>query len=75
MENGSFKVVGQVIVMSILQEGPPPAFLANWVYRYLCPPDVTAIPQIDDDIVNPVTRTLNKKVAHLYGQNLFELFI
>ena len=80
VENGSFKVVGQVMVMSILQEGPPPAFLANWVYRYLCTPDVTTIPLVEDDIVNPDIRTLvkrviiflliaEKKVAHLYGQN------
>ena len=86
VENGSFKVVGQVMVMSILQKGPPPAFLANWVYRYLCTPDVTTIPLIEDDIVNPDIRTLVKraiiflviaeqKVAHLYGQNWFELFI
>lgn len=65
MENGSFKVVGQVMVMSILQEGPPPAFLANWVYHYLCTPDVTAISLIDDDIVNPDIRTLVKRVICL----------
>ena len=50
------------MVMSILQEGPPPAFLANWVYCYLCTPDVTAIPLIDDDIVRPDIRTLVKRV-------------
>ena len=50
------------MVMSILQEGPPPAFLANWVYCYLCTPDVTAIPLIDDDIVSPDIRTLVKRV-------------
>ena len=48
--------------MSILQEGPPPAFLANWVYRYLCTPDVTTIPLIEDDIVNPDIRILVKRV-------------
>lgn len=65
MENGSFKVVGQVIAMSILQEGPPPAFIANWVYHYLCTPDVTAISLIDDDIVNPDIRTLVKRVKEV----------
>ena len=62
VENGSFKVVGQVMVMSILQEGPPPAFLANWVYHYLCTPDVTAISLIDDDVATPDIRTLVKRV-------------
>lgn len=65
VENGSFKNVGQVVVMSILQEGPPPAFLANWVYHYLCTPDVTAISLIDDDIVNPDIRTLVKRVKEV----------
>jgi len=65
VENGSFKVVGQVMVMSILQEGPPPAFLAHWVYNYLCTPDVTAISVVDDDIVNPDIRTLVKRVIIL----------
>lgn len=50
------------MVVSILQEGPPPAFLANWVYRYLCTPDVTTIPLIEDDIVNPDIRILVKRV-------------
>lgn len=54
--------VGQVMVVSILQEGPPPAFLANWVYRYLCTPDVTTIPLIEDDTVNPDIRILVKGV-------------
>lgn len=54
--------VGQVMVVSILQEGPPPAFLANWVYRYLCTPDVTTIPLIEDDTVNPDIRILVKRV-------------
>lgn len=62
VEKGSIKVVGQVMLMSILQEGPPPAFLANWVYHYLRTPDVTAISLIDDDIVNPDIRTLVKRV-------------
>ncbi|XP_022805690.1 uncharacterized protein LOC111342835 [Stylophora pistillata] len=65
VENGSFKVVGQVMVMSILQEGPPLAFLANWVYHYLCTPDVTAISLIDDDIANPDIRTLVKRVKEV----------
>lgn len=65
VENGSFKVVGQVMVMSILQEGPPPAFLANWVYHYLCTPDVTAISLIDDDVATPDIRTLVKRVICL----------
>lgn len=65
VENGSFKVAGQVMVLSILQEGPPPAFLAHWVYHYLCTPDVTAISLIDDDIVNPDIRTLVKRVIFL----------
>lgn len=50
------------MVISILHEGPPPAFLANWVYRYLCTADVTVISLIDDDIVNPDIRTLVKRV-------------
>lgn len=62
VENGSFKAVGQVMVMSVLQEGPPPAFLANWVYKYLCTPDVTNMSLADDDIVNPDIRTLVKRV-------------
>lgn len=62
VENGSFKVVWQVMVVSILQEGPPPAFLAHWVYNYLCTPDVTAISVIDDDIVNPDIRASVKRV-------------
>jgi len=55
--NGSFKAIGQVMAMSVLQEGPPPTFLANWVYNYLCTPEITDISLADDDIVNPDVRT------------------
>ena len=41
--NGFFKAIGQVMAMSVLQEGPPPAFLANWVYNYLCTPEIRHI--------------------------------
>ena len=57
MANGFFKAIGQVMAMSVLQEGPPPAFLANWVYNYLCTPEITDISLADDDIVNPDVRT------------------
>jgi len=50
------------MAMSVLQEGPPPAFLANWVYNYLCTPEITDISLADDDIVNPDVRTLVKRV-------------
>ena len=62
VEDGSFKVIGQLMVMSILQEGPPPAFLAEWVYTYLCTPDVAEIKLADDDIINPDIKTLVKRV-------------
>ena len=60
VEDGSFKVIGQLMVMSVLQEGPPPAFLAEWVYTYLCTPDVAEIKLAD--IINPGIKTLVKRV-------------
>ena len=65
LEDGSFKVIGQLMVMSILHEGPPPAFLAEWVYTYLCTPDVAEIKLADDDIINPDIKTLVKRVISL----------
>ena len=62
VEDGSFKVIGQMMVMSIIQEGPPPTFLAEWVYTYLCTPDVAEIKLADDDIINPDIKTLVKRV-------------
>lgn len=35
LSEGSFSVVGQLMSSSIAQGGPPPNFLAEWVYDYI----------------------------------------
>lgn len=62
VENGTFKAIGQLMVISILQDGRPPSFLNEWVYKYLCNPDLVDLVALSDDIVNPEDKHLVKEV-------------
>jgi hypothetical protein len=35
MTNGHFKVAGEIMATSIVQGGPAPDFITDWVYKYL----------------------------------------
>uniref|UniRef100_UPI0037E9816A G2/M phase-specific E3 ubiquitin-protein ligase-like n=1 Tax=Semicossyphus pulcher TaxID=241346 RepID=UPI0037E9816A len=40
LDNDNFRVVGEIMAVSLAQGGPPPAFLKEWCYNFLCTGEV-----------------------------------
>ena len=58
--NNEFKIAGEVMVMSIIQGGPAPAFIAPSAYAFL-----TGQPLDVDSVADP-ERDLLRQVSHLW---------
>ena len=59
----SFETVGQLMILSLVQGGPPPNFMAAWVYTYLCAQDLTSLSLKIEDIADMEIRQLVTKVG------------
>ena len=69
VENGSFKAIGSLMVITVLQDGPPPSFLGEWVYKYLCNPNdwnnLVSVDDIPDQDIASLVQTVSP--SHLFS--------
>ena len=59
---------------SLLQGGPPPRFLANWVYEYIVSGDQLLNSVAIEDIQSEITKEFANKVIYYHINFIFFIF-
>lgn len=57
------------MILSLAQGGPPPNFMAPWVYSYLCIQEVTSVRLKKEDVADMEIRQLVAEVV--IGRNTY----
>ncbi len=60
LTEGHFKIAGQLMASSVLQGGPAPNFLSDWVYQFISGGLSTVSIQVEDIKDNSVKVTIEK---------------
>ena len=72
MTSGHFRIAGEIMAPSIVQGGPAPDFLAEWVYKYLSS-GIEGImvdeSKIEDQSVRQLITRVSNYIFHLFLQD------
>ncbi|XP_033473333.2 G2/M phase-specific E3 ubiquitin-protein ligase-like isoform X2 [Epinephelus lanceolatus] len=52
VDNENFRTVGEIMAVSLAQGGPPPAFLREWCYNFLCTGEVDLNSLSQEDVTD-----------------------
>ena len=61
------RTVGEIMAVSLAQGGPPPAFLREWCYNFLCTGEVDLNSLSQEDVTDLESRLLISRVSILFS--------
>ncbi|XP_077352964.1 G2/M phase-specific E3 ubiquitin-protein ligase-like isoform X1 [Festucalex cinctus] len=64
LDNDNFRTVGEIMAVSLAQGGPPPAFMKEWCYNFICTGEVDFSNLSTVDVADLVSCLLISKVEN-----------
>ncbi|XP_057698303.1 uncharacterized protein LOC130919527 isoform X2 [Corythoichthys intestinalis] len=62
LDNDNFRTIGEIMAVSLAQGGPPPAFLKEWCYNFLCLGEIYCQSLSKDDVTDSESCVLISRV-------------
>ncbi|XP_051802261.1 uncharacterized protein LOC110964566 isoform X1 [Acanthochromis polyacanthus] len=64
LDNDNFRTIGEIMAVSLAQGGPPPAFLKEWCYNFLCTGEVDCHSLSTEDVADLESSLLISRVLN-----------
>ncbi|KAK0133136.1 G2/M phase-specific E3 ubiquitin-protein ligase [Merluccius polli] len=73
LDKNYFRTAGEVMAASMAQGGPPPNFMREWCYRYLCSGDLDSVQGATSDVTDLELSQLIMEINSATEENIHEL--